>query len=200
MATGAEHAQGSAARMQSGGGAARTSLRNPSSQKYKVQLLRITSTAEGAGQKGAVKRHGLPPYAFSVEASDCRRVQSLGGRAGELAASGRRPAAAPDLVTSDSSFINHPRCSQQPRHASRDTTQAANTAGRAAKHASRRHHDRKSLVVTGGGGSEKEKKKHPVVEIVYSNNKQPIIQQRHLVIDEYTKITVSNLSSLKRFL
>lgn len=152
METGAEHPQGSAARMQSGGDAARASLRNPSSPKCKVQLLPISSTAEGGGQKGKGGRKNvteLPPYAFSVKASDCRRVQSLGGgRAGELAASGRRPAAAPDLVTSDSSFINHPRCSQQPRHASRDTTQAANTAGRAAKHAGRRHHDRKSLVVT----------------------------------------------------
>lgn len=68
--------------------------------------------------------------------------QSRAEQASKVAASGRPPAAAPDLVASDSSFISHPHCSQQPRHASRDTTQAAHTGGKVAKHAvGRQHHN-----------------------------------------------------------
>lgn len=43
--------------------------------------------------------------------------------------------AAPDLITSDRSFISQPLCSQQPRHGSEDTAQTRQPAVKVAKHA-----------------------------------------------------------------
>lgn len=43
--------------------------------------------------------------------------------------------AAPDLITSDRSFISQPLCSQQPQHGSEDTAQTHQPAVKVAKHA-----------------------------------------------------------------
>lgn len=106
----------------------------------KSKSCEVTTQQKAGGERATVAiKHPIYNCVFchapSCQSTAARVAHSCLAAEQSQRVSGRHPAAAPDLVTSDSSFISCPHCSQQPRLASRDTTQAANAGGRTAKHA-----------------------------------------------------------------